>query len=268
MKRRFRGAREGSSLAIVMCVSAFLMAFSLAMLYTASLSLSRSNRRLSQERSYQLARSFSEVLETELKRYLYVNAPGEGDGSSPVPGQIAPSESFYRYVVGFLEGQYGEYDPAHPDETVFHFTVGEVSGDADTEDYGAAVRVALYKEAEDVRLSETLSFGELKTKLDDIETNPLYRYIFTLEVTVETEEGMSYSYRTEYQQVVRYAVEYRCGNVLLVRDDAGDWHEETTVGPLFSGSENTEVRYSYKRGMENIISCTFYNAFQEKGDDG
>ena len=50
MKSSSIKAREGSSLAIVICVSAFLMAFALAMLYAAGLSVSRANRRLEQER--------------------------------------------------------------------------------------------------------------------------------------------------------------------------------------------------------------------------
>ena len=48
-------SKKGSTLVIVVCVSAFLMAFALAMLYTSGLLLSRANRRLEQERSYQLA---------------------------------------------------------------------------------------------------------------------------------------------------------------------------------------------------------------------
>ena len=43
-------SKKGSTLVIVVCVSAFLMAFALAMLYTAGLLLSRANRRLEQER--------------------------------------------------------------------------------------------------------------------------------------------------------------------------------------------------------------------------
>ena len=39
-------SKKGSTLVIVVCVSAFLMAFALAMLYTAGLLLSRANRRL------------------------------------------------------------------------------------------------------------------------------------------------------------------------------------------------------------------------------
>ena len=59
-------AKNGSTLVIVVCVSALLMAFALAMLYTAGLLLSRANRRLEQERSYLLAQSFAQVLEQEL----------------------------------------------------------------------------------------------------------------------------------------------------------------------------------------------------------
>ena len=60
-------AQQGASLVVVVCVSAFLVAFALAMVYTAGLMLSQANRRLKQERSRQLARSFSQVLYEELQ---------------------------------------------------------------------------------------------------------------------------------------------------------------------------------------------------------
>ena len=100
--RKGPGWKNGSTLVVVVCVSAFLMAFALAMLYTAGLLLSRANRRLEQERSYQLAQSFAQVLDQELK----------ADYDKP---ENAPEKSFYRYVYNFLEGRYGEYDPDHPD---------------------------------------------------------------------------------------------------------------------------------------------------------
>ena len=65
--RKKTGDKNGSTLVIVVCVSALLMAFALAMFYTAGLLLARANRRLEQERSYQLAQSFAKVLEEELK---------------------------------------------------------------------------------------------------------------------------------------------------------------------------------------------------------
>lgn len=268
MKNSFGKAREGSSLAIVICVSAFLVAFALAMIYTASLSLSRANRRLTQERSYQLARSFSEMLEEELKRYRYLpnaHKPAETD-----PGYdadlIAPvaGGTFYQYVVGFLEGQYGEYDPDHPDETVFHFTAGQPTGGEDVENYGESIRVALYKEAEDVPLSETTTFYNLKNQLDDIETAPIQRYLFTVEVTIELGDG-SYSYQTDYQQMVSYVVEYRHEGDVIVRDSDGNWRKGTTSGEIFNGGDDAVIQYTYRTGTDYIKSCTFNNAFQGKG---
>ena len=61
MHRKKTGDKNGSTLVIVVCISALLMAFALAMLYTAGLLLARANRRLEQDRSYQLAQSFAKV---------------------------------------------------------------------------------------------------------------------------------------------------------------------------------------------------------------
>ena len=59
---------KGVSLAVVLCVSAFFIAFSAAILYTAGLLTSQSTRRLEQERSYLLASSYGELLDTELEK--------------------------------------------------------------------------------------------------------------------------------------------------------------------------------------------------------
>ena len=137
MHRKKTGDKNGSTLVIVVCISALLMAFALAMLYTAGLLLARAHRRLEQERSYQLAQSFAKVLEEELK----------ADYDKP---ENAPEKSFYRYVDNFLEGRYGEYDPDHPDETIFHYTAALPEG-VDTEKYGT-IKVVMYKEANQDRM--------------------------------------------------------------------------------------------------------------------
>lgn len=265
MKKISIKAREGSSLIIVICVSAFLMAFALAMIYTAGLSLSRANRRLEQERSYQLARSFSEMLEKELKRYQYLpdNKP---DASEPGYNAdlIAPDAggTFYQYVVKFLEGQYGEYDPDHPDETIFHFTTGEASGGVDTENYGN-IRVVMYKEADEDE-NEMSGTIHRDTSLDDINTKLIQRYVFTVVVTAEV-NGNAFTYRTEYRQMVNYKVRFMYGtNKISVVNDGTGWKD--TLGNPLEFNEGEEIQYEYLSGEANIKKCTFENTYQKEGD--
>lgn len=264
MKKAVIKGREGASLAIVICVAAFLTAFSLALLYAAGLGLSRANRRLEQERSYQLARSFSEVLEQELMRYRHLQNGRAPEGTDP--GLIAPEtgETFYQYTVRFLEGQYGAYDPNHPDETIFHFTAGEVSGGADAEDYGE-IRVAMYKEASDggEEMSGTI---EKDASLDDIYTRPIQRYVFTVEVTAEA-DGLTYTYRTQYRQMVKYDVRFMYGaSRVPVVKEGNIWHISDVSGAEPSWGEGTLIQYEYMPGEAHVKSCMFENTYRKGGE--
>ena len=88
-------SRAGSSLIMVVCVSAFLVAFALAMVYTGSMLMARANRRLEQERCYQLASSFAKVLDGELERY-------GGRDLEALKSDTTYNNSFYRFAFQFL----------------------------------------------------------------------------------------------------------------------------------------------------------------------
>ena len=104
-------AKNGISMALVLCVSAFFIAFAAAILYTAGLLTSRSSERLQEERSYQLARSFSEVLGTELEAYSQKDEPDV-------------SGTFYQFANLFLdETRYQEYSKDNPKSTSYQFVV-------------------------------------------------------------------------------------------------------------------------------------------------
>lgn len=265
MKRVCINAKEGTSLAVVTCVAAFLMAFALAMVYTAGLTLSRTNRRLEQERIYQLARSFSEVLEQELEYYAYPPGKGPAAGSNAA-GETVPADgkTFYQYVIKFLEGQYGEYDPDYPDETIFHFTAGETSEDVSAEDYGD-IHVVMYKEAgeEEDEMSGSI---HKDTSLDDINTKPIQRYVFTVEVTAEL-NGRTYTYQTKYRQMVKYEVRYMYGaSKKAVVKVGNEWHYSDATGELITlWDEGEYIQYEYLPGETNIKECIFENIYRGEG---
>ena len=107
-------SRTGSSLIMVVCVSAFLVAFALAMVYTGSMLMARANRRLEQERCYQLASSFAQVLDGELARYSGQDLETLTDTDY--------NNSFYRFSCKFLEDPlYQEYSPEHPELTTYYY---------------------------------------------------------------------------------------------------------------------------------------------------
>lgn len=238
---------EGSSLVIVVCVSAFLLAFALALVYTAGLLLSGANRRLERERCYQLAKSFAGVLDGELKKFDQLPAPG--------------SNTFYEYAYKFLEGQYGDYDPDHPEATVFHYTAADPGGLE--EGYGK-IKVALYKEGaeEGTPEADVEMEGEITpSQADTIRANKLLRYYFTVEVTA-SQGDVTYRYATKYQQKAMYEVDFSHNGTRIVWD-AGDsqWHSLSIDGPVYTIPSGDTIYYAYRAG--EMRGCTFENAYQE-----
>lgn len=143
--------KKGVSLAVVLCVSAFFIAFAAAILYTAGLLTSRSSERLQEERSYQLARSFSEVLGTELEAYSQKDEPDV-------------SGTFYQFANLFLdETRYQEYSKDNPKSTSYQFVVdGTTAGNLFQDTVGGGygnLRVTLRKEPNETEIS--LSDGEI-----------------------------------------------------------------------------------------------------------
>ncbi len=240
-------SREGASLVIVICASALLMAFALAMVYTGGLLMARANRRLEQERCYQLARSFADVLDAELTAYM--------DPKS------APDDSFYKYVCNFLKGSYGEYDPEHPEETIFHYTAGSADG-MDPEKYGS-IRVVLYKEAS--QEEETITSGEIKgtrEEVDKLKEMQFQRYIFTVEI-IATLGDESYNYQVEYRQKAGYEVEYRYeGGSVVPNEDVTEWHKGNIAGDKVDIDANKMIQYKFLTDSENITVSKFEKVYQ------
>mgnify|MGYP007110266323 CR=1 FL=1 len=256
-------AKSGSSLIIVVCVSAFLVAFALAIVYTGSMLMARANRRLEQERCYQLARSFAQVLDGEL-------AHCSGQELSQVP-----ANSFYRFSCRFLESaDYPEYSPEHPDLTTFYYRP-ETAGAG--EDYGK-ITVMLYKENDQITddLTGTLpsnpaDFGGSGSSSNPVDTVAKDIFRFTCHVEVEAElRGVTYRCITSYETRASYredAVEFTAGGTRIRwDDDAKKWLDNNgTVHEVPSG---TPIIYQINPGYSRLISCTFTKTIPEGTDPG
>lgn len=249
-------AKRGASLVVVVCVSAFLVAFALAMVHTAGLMLSQANQRLKQERSRQLARSFSQVLYEELQK----------GGSPEDPGA---ADSFYGFACKFLEdSHYLNYDPDQPDATIYHYQVDTpTTGDA----YGT-VTVALYKESEDdTELSGTIINGGSSGSVDPLVAvaGSVQRATLTVEVTARA-DGMSYSYSTVYEQSIHYkdqAVRFTYEGREIRWDKAGqEWKENTPSGDTVIVTPGDAISFVVTPGLENIEECQYNKAIREEGD--
>lgn len=241
---------SGVSLAYVICISALLIAFALAITYTAGMMLSSANRRIAEERCFQLAKSYAGVLDAELK-----------DETS----------EFYRYACRFMSSSYAPYSPDNLDNTTYRYQTDESSGD-----YGA-VGIVLYKvmndESESTR--ETLTYaesGNYTTLIEDLKGAPHWRYVFVAEVTVRYED-LEYRYKTEYDCEERLTPRFYHNGTIICWDDAnliwrkgedsvnGDWYdrENTLI------TEANPVQYEMRTDDDGVISRTFTNVYEEGG---
>lgn len=246
--------KKGASLVIVVCVSAFLVAFALAMVYTAGLMLSQANRRIEQESCRQLAVSFARVLDKELLQYEKT--------------ENAPADSFYLFVCRFLEdSRYMEYNPDYPESTVYHYSAGESpAGD----DYGK-ITVVLYKENdwEGDRITGILNYDP-----DEMAQDPLSavaevaHYTFTVEVIANTGKA-SFHHATVYNQQASYdetAVLFEAEGKKLKWDSVRRRWLESNTGNEVTITGTTTINYEIQPHIDYLTGCKFSKTIQEAGD--
>lgn len=248
--------RQGASLVIVVCVAAFLVAFALAMVYTAGLMLAQANKRLNEERCYQLARSFARALDAELAGYGDLDAAKNAD-----------SESFFLFSCKFLEEpDYAVYNPDHP-ETVYHYKTESPAG----AEHGT-IAIALYKESDRVgdKIEGIFDYDKDNPNPDPLGTaaGSVNHYTFTVEVTAGL-NGVSYSYRTVYNQTVAYrdeAVSFKnpSGTELTWDKTNRKWKEIT--GNEYIPADDEQIRYEIVPGYQNLKECKFTKLTPEKGE--
>lgn len=254
-------SRVGSSLIIVVCVSAFLVAFALAIVYTGSMLMARANRKMEQERCYQLARSFARVLDGELFRYsgAVLRDPELADPDY--------DDSFYRFACKFLEDKnYQEYNPAYPELTTYYYQY-----DTGEEPYGK-ITLILRKENDqetDILEGSFLSdsvFGTGSNPLDVVMAN-ISRFTLHVEVTAEA-GGVTYSYHTSYHTQVWYteeAVTFTVGSDRIYWDDANKQWLDYRSQP-YTVSEDTLIHYKITPSFACLKSCSFEKTIKEAGD--
>lgn len=269
-------AKNGISMALVLCVSAFFIAFAAAILYTAGMMTAQSNQRLKEERCYQLAKSYSDVLKNELIKY---------DKKYDDNGNVVGSGSFYAFANKFLDDEkYLEYNSDYEDSTKYHFVVdgsdlSDISKSTFSQkDYGN-LSITLKKEQNtDENVEEILNGGKIENpssgnytgKIDEIENTTVRQYIFTVEVTAYYDDA-SYTYSTEYTRATKYPVSFTHNGdtIVWVKDDTtglGAWKlGSNTAGSDYVITDDEPVYYKYLKSSPT--SCKFEeNIYQEGGD--
>ncbi len=239
MRELRKNSRQGVSLVIVLCVSAFFVAFAAAILYTAGLLTSQSTGRLKEERSYLLAQSFAEALDKELSD---------------------PDASFFEFVNRFLDGnQYAEDTPYSfmPEGTdLKNLYAGSAKS---LEGYGN-LRVTLTKEINESESSVSLGgtipatgAGNYGTTIAELERMTVRRYLVIVDVTSYYDD-ITYTYSTEYTREQKYALNFWQGEQKLVWEEQ-KWHKDTSVGDVYDPDPTQDIRYEYD--ASNVTECKF-----------
>lgn len=250
---------SGISLAIVICISALFMAFALAMVYAAGLLLANANARDTEERCYQLAKSYASVVDAELT---------DASNTSPSVGT-----EFYLFANRFLkENRYQIYDPANPENTTYSY-VGGMEGISDA--YGK-ITIRLRKENNEEESSDELSGTLLKTSengnyteiVNEVKTKTFSFYIFTVDIVAEA-DGLSYNYSTEYYRQDQYPVEfYYDGSKVVWNESDNLWHKDTEAGEAVTIRPEEDLPLTYRyitTGDNSPLACTYINIYKEGG---
>lgn len=268
-------AKNGISMAVVLCVSAFFIAFAAAILYTAGLVTAQSNQRLKEERCYQLAKSYAGVLTDELKKY---------DTKYDTQGNVTGSGTFYAFANKFLDDEkYLEYNSDYKDSTQYHFVVdgsdtSDLSkGTLSDKNYGN-LSVTLKKEQNTDEKMDTIinggtldaaSYGgDYTSVINLLENTTVRQYILTVEVTAYYEDE-SYTYTTEYTRAERYPVSFTCEGQTIVWDGTSrNWREGNSGGSIFTVPSGAHIEYKYMKSSPTLCKFEESNIYQEGDDTG
>lgn len=242
--------KQGLSLPFVACAGAFLIAFALALVYTAGVMLSNANQKLAEERCYQLAKSFAGVVDRELQK------PAE-------------QSSFREFADKFLNtSSYNVYSPEHP-ETVYHY----ILQNGEDADYGK-ISLRLRKEINDddsKSLASTIKPPEAGSETNYTEIinskkeTKFQRYIFTVEV-VASYEGLTYNYATEYFREDQYPIIFSYNDMTITWDESDNRWEignNTAGDPCVFTDSDAEITYTYD--TEHPQSTRFLPVHEEGG---
>ena len=261
--------KNGISMAVVLCVSAFFVAFAAAILYTAGMLTAQSNQRLKQERCSQLAKSAADVLDQELQKYTNKDITAAG------------SDSFYTFVNKFLDdSQYLDYSDDYPDATKYNFLVSDTDlsdltkADSLPEGYGN-IRITLSKEKNASEDSDDLKSGEINTaenasnykpEIDRIRNITVRDYNFSVEVTASYEDA-TYTYTTEYSREEKYDVKFTHNGKVIVWDDTNaTWRLGNTSGESYIPDTSQNIQYEFSN---TTTSCIFKeNVYTETAGGG
>ena len=252
--RRILQKQDGIAILLVLCLGALFVALAAALGYAASVLTANANSQLREQQAYQLAVSFSDVLEQELKNKDSEFAKFIND---TYMYSVAYGTNIYTQESGktVVDGSTADTNAANADDLTL--TLQRRPG---TEaDYLTAGRSIPYSDAEDL----ATALSEMKSSTHTVKD-------LELDITVKAEkDGVSYAYTVNYVRSAHYEVSYYTLNT----DDTTHytWDAEdktfragsTTVGvddrPTVTLHYNTTPKptnITYTRGLRSQKGAT------------
>ena len=228
--------QQGFAMILVLCLGALFVALAAALVYAASLMHSNANRQLPEQDVYELAASFSDVLEQELLHYTGLNADGTANNDGSLGYFI--NNTYVR--KGGIKNVYGEdtdhtftlQAPAGVDEltVTLRKTLSEAYGetaDESTSDSNILISYDIASNTDLQNLSEVM-----KSREQSYEENGLADYDITVTVKV-TKDGESYAVTRKYRHTGKYRIYY------TMDDGASQW----TFKDYQSGGTSPYLRF-------------------------
>ena len=243
--------KRGVSMVVMLCVSAFFIAFATAILYTAGLVTSQSTQRLKQERCYQLAKSYAQVLDKELTKYTNKN------------DETAIGGTFYKFANQFLDrSQYTEYDEDNdPENTQYtYFVSGTDLSDLAAENSSKSengfgnLSITLRKiknSDEDISnlggsIQTTGDNSSYTEQIAQIRNYAVRQYSLSMDVTAYYEDVTTYTYTTEYAREESYEPKFTYNGVEIYWDtDSNTWKNGNSGGTDVALSSGGEIKYTF-----------------------
>lgn len=195
--RRILQKQDGIAILLVLCLGALFVALAAALGYAASVLTANANSQLREQQAYQLAVSFSDVLEQELnKNSDFATFINETYMKSVAYGtNIYTQESGKTVMNGSVAGTHAEEEADK-----LTLTLQRRPG-AEADDLTAVIPIT-YSSADD-----------LATALSDKESTEHTVKDLELDITVQAEkDGVSYAYTVNYVRSAHYNVYYTLDN--------------------------------------------------------
>lgn len=234
MHRRARSilrGEQGLSMILVLCIGALFVALSAALVYAASVLTANANRQLLEQEAYQLATSFSDVLEGELNNK-------DSSFAKFVNEQFMFSQSYGKDIYD-LESQ--------PKEFAWKPNGSQPDGGAE------AITVTLRRRPGDGadKLNQTANSTnatDLRNLLDTLEGEDRKGMAIVdlqLDITVTvTKNGESFAFTRTYDRTVKYSSNERATSKVYYTVNGGTtkYYREDALTFVAAGQEKLEIK--------------------------